>query len=345
MAEPVTAARVSRACPPAEIDEELALLWRDAGRDGPVARALMANLVVFKDCPAKTRVDLSAPLQEVPVAEIARRHPSRVILLYHGGLQDLRSPNEATISILLFGDPPMRFGVEQIAIRSACAEASLPSIVRRLALGDIPTSIWWTEDFDQSTPLHSLVTMGRQLLYDSRQWRDVKAAVLALAPLLDRPDAPDLADLNWRRLAPMQQAIAEALKAAPPPAPRRSLRLRIQHRPGDAALAWLLAGWFCSRLEWSTPDWPVVLEERADRDEVLSVAFSDDRGGEATATMNGNRVLVNYRTGMPPFSMAVPPQTDAEGVAAELRNLGFDVALHDALAALARRFASESTSS
>jgi glucose-6-phosphate dehydrogenase assembly protein OpcA len=342
MEKPVTL--VSRACPPAAIDEELALLWRDAGREGPVARALMANLVVFRDCPAKERVDLAAPLEELPVAEVARRHPSRVILLYHGGQKDLRSPNEATISVLLFGTPPMRFGVEQIAIRSACAEASLPSIVRRLALGDVPTSIWWTEDLAQATPLHSLVTMGRQLLYDSRDWRDVKAGVLALAPLLDRPDAPDLADLNWRRLAPMQQAITEALAAANTTAPRGPLRMRIQHRPGNAALAWLLAGWFCSRLEWSTRDWPVVIDELTDGDEVLAVAFRDDGPGEATATMNGTRVLVNYRTGMPPFSMAVPRQTDAEAVVAELRNLGYDVALRDTLVALARRFGSEAKS-
>jgi glucose-6-phosphate dehydrogenase assembly protein OpcA len=342
MEKPVSAL-VSRACSPAAIDEELAALWRDAGRDGPVARALMANLVIFRDCPARERVDLSAPLEEVPVAEVARRHPSRVILLYHGGQKDLRSPNEATISVLLFGDPPMRFGVEQIAIRSSCAEASLPSIVRRLALGDIPTSIWWTEDLARATPLHSLVTMGRQLLYDSRHWRDVKAGVLALAPLLDRADAPDLADLNWRRLAPMQQAIAEALKAADTAAPRGSLRVRIQHRPGDAALAWLLAGWFCSRLEWPAQDWPAVIDEGRLGDEVLAVAFGDDDPGEATATMNDSRVLVNYRKRSAPFSMAVPRQTDAEGVAAELRNLGFDVALRDTLVALARRFNSSST--
>ena len=332
-------ALVSRACSPAAIDEELAALWRDAGREGPVARALMANLVVFRDCPARERVDLSAPLEEVPVAEVARRHPSRVILLYHGGQTDLRSPNEATISVLLFGDPPMRFGVEQIAIRSSCAEASLPSIVRRLALGDIPTSIWWTEDLARATPLHSLVTMGRQQLFTETTLTE-PGAVEAIAA--SRADAPDLADLNWRRLAPMQQAIAEALKAADTAGPRGSLRVRIQHRPGDAALAWLLAGWFCSRLEWPAHDWPAVIDEGRLGDEVLAVAFGDDAPGEATATMNDSRVLVNYRKRAAPFSMAVPRQTDAEAVAAELRNLGFDVALRDTLVALARRFGGKS---
>ena len=101
--------------------------------------------------------------------------PSRVILLCHGATADLRSPFGATITIVLYGTPPMRFGVEMIAVRSVCAEASLPSIVRSLTLGDVPTSIWWTEDFSRTTPLQSLVSMGRQLVYDA--WNRLVTAV------------------------------------------------------------------------------------------------------------------------------------------------------------------------
>src|SRR5206468_9840750 len=103
MEKPVTD-RVSRDCSPGSVDDELALLWRDAGRDGPVARALMANLVVFRDCPATDHVDLGAPVEAVPVDEVARRHPSRVILLHHGGHRGLCSPLGATITVLVFGE-------------------------------------------------------------------------------------------------------------------------------------------------------------------------------------------------------------------------------------------------
>lgn len=332
--------RVSRDCSPGSVDDELALLWRDAGRDGPVARALMANLVVFRDCPATEHVDLGAPVEAVPVDDVARRHPSRVILLYHGGHGDLSSPLGATITVLVFGEPPMRFGVEEIAVRSACAEASLPSIVRRLALGDVPTSIWWTEDLSRATPLQSLVTMGRQLVYDSRHWRDVRAGVLALAPILARPDPPDLADLNWRRLWPMRQALTQALAPANAKIQVGSIRLRIHHRPGDAALAWLLAGWFGARLDWTGTDWPVAIEEARRGDEVLAAAIGGDDASDVTATMNGHRVLVKYRGRVAPFSIAVPREADADAIAAELRSLGHDVALHDALVSLARRFTS-----
>ena len=243
----------------------------------------------------------------------------------------------ASVCILLSGPPTARFGVEQIAVRSACAEASLPSIVRRLALGDIPTSVWWTEDVSRSTPLEALVTLGRQLVYDSRHWNDVRRGVLALAPVIGHRHAPDLADLNWRRLTPMRQALTQAL--APPlgPIDARAVRLRVRHRPGDGALAWLLIGWFTSRLDWSDADLPATVEEHAEEDAVLSVSIGAPEATHITATMNGHHVRVEYEGGLAPFAIATLHETDADAVAAELRNLTYDTALRDALAALARR--------
>lgn len=338
-------ARLSRAVSPAEIDDELAVLWRDAGRDGPVARARMANLVVFRDCPPKEPVNLES-IEGVPIDEVAERHPSRVILLLHGGNIDLRSPQAATITVLLVGKPPTRFGIEKIAVRSACAELSLPSIVRRLALGDVPTSIWVTDDLSRTTtPIRSLVAMARQLVYDSRRWRDVRGGVLALAPFVTGPDVPDLADLNWRRLTPMRLALTQALAPMNAAVKVASMRLRIRHRPGDGAMAWLIAGWFSSRLAWAgDAQWPTTIEEARRGDDIVSVSFGGDEPGDITATMNGSRVLVKYREGVAPFSVAVPRESEADAVAAELRTLTADRCLRETLAALARRFGSITSS-
>src|SRR5690348_18476256 len=107
MAKSLTA-RLSRACEPASIDDELAVLWREAGRDGPIAHALMANLVVFRDCPAKDRADLAAPIGGVPVGEVARRPPSPVIVPYHGHPGELPGPIGPPTPTRVFGQPPMR---------------------------------------------------------------------------------------------------------------------------------------------------------------------------------------------------------------------------------------------
>jgi hypothetical protein len=338
--ERLVATRLSRGSSPADVESDLALLWRDAGRDGPVARALMANLIVYRDRPATEEVDLSAAIEGLPIDEVAQRHPSRVILLLHGGKPDLSGPVGAAITIVLFGPPQARMGVEQIAIRSACAEASLPSIVRRLVLGDVPTSIWWAEDFSCTRPLDGLITMGRQLVYDSKRWRDLRGGVLALAAVLRGPHPPDFADLNWRRLTPMRQALTQALSPPLGPAVDGPLRLHVRHRPGDGALAWLLAGWFGSRLgSTAEGDGPTIEEERRG-DEILAVSLETKSGSALTATMTGHRVLVKYARGGAPLSVSVPHESDADAVAAELCSLRLDLALRETIATLARRFTS-----
>ena len=50
-------------------------------------------------------------------------------------------------------------------------------------------------------------------------------------------------------------------------------------------------------------------------------------------------MLVRYKTRIAPLSLAVPHETEADAVAAELRTLTADLALRDTLVALARRFA------
>lgn len=344
MAKPVTT-RLWRRCPPAAIEDELASLWRDAGRDGHVSRALMANLVVFRGCVAAEARELAAAIEGVPLEEVVSQHPSRLIVLHHAGHDDLRRPVEAGVGVLMFGVPPLRLGVDAIAVRSACAERSLPSIVRRLALGDVPTSIWWTDDLSATVPVESLLGMGRQLVFDSRTWRDVRNGFLTLGTLAARPDAPDLADVNWRRLLAIRQALAHAAAALDVDARGTSLRLRIRHRPGETALSWLLAGWFCSRLgRDAVAAWPVDLEEARNGDELLAVDVSGgDPTRPVTAVMNNQRVVVRGASLSAPFTVAVPRETDADAVAAELRTLSVDACLRDALAAVATHLTSSAT--
>jgi glucose-6-phosphate dehydrogenase assembly protein OpcA len=329
--------RTWRDSSPETIEADLAALWRDLARDAPVVRSLMANLVIFLERPASEHVDLSAPIDDVPVDEVSRRHPSRVILLHHArGTPEARRPIAAAIGALTFGPPRARNGIEQIAVRSTCAEASLPSIVRRLVLGDLPTSLWWTEDLSEAAPLAALVAMARQLVYDSRRWHDVRQGVLALAPLLPGGHQPSLVDLNWRRLTPMRQAILHALGSVRSVADMRLAGGRIRHRPGDGALAWLLAGWLSSRLESTAdPRAPVLVDEAPGGDEILTVSFADT---SMTATMNEHRVIVSSQDDVAPFVVAAPREAEADAVVSELRSLAHDICLRDALTALSRRF-------
>jgi len=331
-------ARVWRPSAPDRIEADLTSLWRDLAREGPISRAVMSNLVVYCRCPANRDVDLASPPEAVPIDSVASQHPARVILLHHDpGAADGQPLLGTHVGILIVGGPDARYGVEQIAIRSACSEAALPSIVRRLMLGDVPTAVWWTEDISGARPLVPLVTMGRLLVYDSRCWRDVAAAVRALTPLLNgstpasalRASAgrPELADVNWRRLTPVRHALAHAIASREAAPEARWTSIRIRHRPGEAALAWLLAGW----LEGAT----IAVDEDAHLgDDTLIASFDDD----LQLRLGAHRVSVDDAHGPAPFSMAVQHEDEAQAIAAELRVLAHDAVFHDALGALARRF-------
>jgi glucose-6-phosphate dehydrogenase assembly protein OpcA len=314
------------------IETDLTAVWEELAREAPVSRAAMSNLVVFCRCPADITVDLALPPEGVPLEEVASQHPARVIVLRHDPDVAAGAPAtvpEARVGVVTFGPHDARYGVEAIVIRSACAEAALPSIVRPLLLGDLPTTIWWTEDFSATRPLASLVTLGRQLLYDSRRWRDVRSAALALAPLAADRLGPDLADVNWRRLTPLRQALVHAIASSGRKG-RQPTTIQIGHRPEDAALAWLLAGW----LE-GVFDSPVTVQDNPQRDDdILTLSFDDG----LELRLGVTSVTVEDPKGPAPFAAAIPQESESEAIAAELRVLTHDASFHAALAALARRF-------
>ncbi len=328
---------LSRPSTPESIDADLAALWRELAQgEAPVARAVMSNLVVVRAPMKAPDADVQARTADLPIEGVIARHPSRLIVLEHeAGKEEPAAPFAAAVGIVVFGPTAARYGVEQIVVRSACAEASLPSIVRRFIRGDLPTSVWWTEDLSELPPLEALITMGRQLIYDSRDWRDVRASVRALAPIV-AANRVDLADVNWRRLAPLRRALgqtssghaAAALAGAP---------VRIAHRDGEAALAWLLAGWLLAGRD--QPAAGAALPEltaSGSKEDVL-LATVEREGTTLTAALTDRSVVVSK--GGAPLRVGVAVEDRAEAIAAELRTLAQDSVLHEALTALARHFA------
>jgi len=328
-------ARTWRSTPAESIEDGLAELWREIGRQAPVARAVMSNLVIFRSSAGAGRLD--ALVQGLPIEEVVARHPSRIIVIAHEHRRVECEPVAAGIGIVTFGPPQARYGVEEIAVMASCADASLPSIVRRIVRGDVPTSVWWAEDLSQVPPVPGLISMGRQLLYDSFAWKDVRAAVLSLAPIV-RDRRADCADVNWRRLAPVRQALVHAAESMQADDLRHAA-VRITHRPGEAALAWLLGGWLSARMQWSDPSAPAI-EEGPQTDDVLTLTCGTDSGA-LILTLAEQHVAVSRR-GHPSFTIAVPRESVSEAVAAELRSLAQDVCLRDALGALIRRFSATS---
>lgn len=322
---------VARVSHPDAIEADLAALWRELADRTSATRALMSNLVVFRTCPPGDTADVDGCVEQLPIGEAVERHPSRVIVLVHQDDPRSLAPVAASIGVRLFGTDGSRRGVEQITIRSKCAATSLPSIVRRFVLGDLPTSVWWTEDISQAAPPAALVTMGRQFVYDSADWRDVDGGWAALEALARQPHAPDLVDLNWRRLALMRQAIALARPELDRPR-AETLRIDVRHHERDRAAAWLLIGWLASSASGDVPRTVVpIVCARDSQDRGLDLTIVRESELLLSAAMSASEVTVTPAHA-PAFTLRTPAENPGAGVAAALHSLGRDTALMNAIA-------------
>jgi glucose-6-phosphate dehydrogenase assembly protein OpcA len=337
MARPVATGveRTWRDSTPETIEADLAALWREGANTGtPIARAVMSNLIVFRGLVAEGQTGLDAATGDLPLDEVCARHPSRLIVIEHKqGEEAPSAPFAAGVAIVTFGPPNARYGIEQIVVRSACAEASLPSIVRRFVRGDLPTTVWWTEDLSETPPLDAFIEIGRQLIYDSRAWQDVRRGVAVLEPLV-KERRIDLADLNWRRLTPVRQAL-EPPSGQGRASPGGDATARIAYRRGDAALAWLAAGWLLSDRQQAVRELPMVEESKLE-DATLSVTVRRE-SGETTVTLKDRSVAI-MKASSPPLLVGIPIENVVDTVAAELRTFAHDAGLHDAIAALVGAF-------
>jgi hypothetical protein len=335
-----TPIRTTRLSAPESIDADLAALWRElADIDAPIARAVMSNLVVVRDRADVDADGIDGVTAGLPLDDVVARHPSRLIVVEHDpGRANPAAPFAAAIGVLAFGPPHARYGIEEIVVRSACAEASLPSIVSGLIRGDLPTSVWWTADLGRRPPLDAFVAVGRQLIYDSRDWRDVPAAVRALAPLVAEHRI-DLADVNWRRLAPLRRAIAHGTTGDSPASVLADGPVRIEYGPSQAALGWLLAGWVLSlTANAGSAAGPPEVTASSTPNTVVSITFGP-RGVQRTATLTVCSVVATRGEGSgAPLTVGIPIESDADAVAAELRTLSRDIDLQSTLAALVRLF-------
>jgi glucose-6-phosphate dehydrogenase assembly protein OpcA len=112
--------------------------------------------------------------------------------------------------------------------------------------------------------------------------------------------------------------------------------VRVRYRSGEAALAWLLGGWLDAQLRPVAAS-KVEVEEALEQTDVLTTLFGAD-DPEITISLGDQAVVATLRGNATPITVTLARESHAEAVAATLRTLGRDVCLHQALAALVRRF-------
>jgi hypothetical protein len=142
------------------------------------------------------------------------------------------------------------------------ADERLPSAVLPLLVPDLPVALWWMGDPPFGAPVfEQLLDTADRLLVDTRSFEDPTFSLTRLAGLA-RLHAGRIAisDLNWARLTPWQDQLAQAFDSVETlPYLDRLERVTLHYiRPTggprhDPEKALLLAGWLLNRVGWKLP--------------------------------------------------------------------------------------------
>lgn len=235
----------------AAVEQELAQLWRhaSAGED-PVTRACMSNLVAV----CGTGDEAAVIANEIPA--IVARHPARVLLLLADGrAAGARLETYVTTHARMLEDRQQVVS-EHVTIEArGTATRRLPSAVRGLLIGDLPTSLWWATH--EAPPLAAdmfveLSGLADQVIYDSLGWPDPPRHMVATANWATGGKIQQaVSDLAWRRLKVWRRLLAQAVDPAVAPGVLETVQeVTVEHGPHAMTQAWLLTGWLAMRLGW-----------------------------------------------------------------------------------------------
>jgi glucose-6-phosphate dehydrogenase assembly protein OpcA len=240
------------------IEAALSAGWRDSmsaanGTGHLPARASVLTLVACVDEPSEVDAVLNA------IDHLARLHPSRTVILLPdapAGAPELTVWTRTTTVQDSGYELPVC--AEQIVVAARDhAPHHLPSLADQLILPDLPAFLWWTGDVlaDQRGLFGRLAGLTDRVIVDSAEFELLDAAVTRLSGLVrDRDRAGALSDVNWARLTPWRELLAQFFDA-PAAQGRHAVvdRLVIDINPRDqtgVAQAMLLVGWLASCLGW-----------------------------------------------------------------------------------------------
>ena len=226
---------------------------REQGRI--VARASVLNLVVYADREQHAR------RAAVSTQRLADRHPSRAIILLGDRVYD-----GAEIAIALHchvpqADQTAQICYEQILARvRGDADERLVSVVIPLLVPDLPVFLWWTGTPPQDARrFDDLLELADRLIVDSADFArpDVTLPLMADLALEHRHRAFGVTDLNWTRLTPWRELIAQFFDV-PTWRPyldeivgvRVGFGVDMDGRDIHPSQALLLVGWMATLLGW-----------------------------------------------------------------------------------------------
>jgi len=256
------------------VEEELAFLWKMSADNLRTGQNVNVRTSVLNFVICAPDIE-SAQHASKLLRDLSSTHLARVTLL----ILDSSSNSPASIStwvtlrcFSIFSDL-MRHCFEQATILTlGAAVRSVANILQPLLKPDLPAYLWWIGDPpDNDTIFSGLVELSNRVIVDSTSFFNPEQDIRTLAELFQASPNCALSDLNWGRLTPWRQLVAQFFDVAEyRPYLAGVTSIEIEHAAAPLAMpmrteegdvspnptrALLLAGWLKDRLGWTlAPD-------------------------------------------------------------------------------------------
>ncbi len=252
-----------------EVEERLSYFWRMSadnvrtGQNMNVRTSVLNFVICARDIATAQRA--SALLRD-----LASTHIARVILLILD--TSTESPTDVTTWATLRSFPIisdiMRHNFEQVTMLTAgAATRAAATLIQPLLKPDLPVYLWWLGDPpEEETILRKLTELSSRVIVDSNSFSTPEASISLLSTFLQESPNCALSDLNWGRITPWRQLVAQffdvpaykpylagvytiEVEHAVPPATEQPSSEQEGVSPNPTR-ALLLAGWLKNSLSW-----------------------------------------------------------------------------------------------
>jgi len=246
--------------------------------------------------------------------DASRQHPCRIIVVV---IANRRGASRLDGQIRIGGDA----GASEVVVLRLFGRLASHgrAVVTPLLLADSPIVAWWPAESPKDPSADPIGEMAQRRITDVSRSKSASKAPLAR---LAAAYAPGDTDLAWSRITLWRALLTAALDQAPYE-PVVSVTVT---GGSDSPSAKLLAGWLAKRLRV-----PVTLVPSRRGTGIISVRLDRPSGPlDLVRPQNGTTATMS-QTGRPERTIALPPRSDAECLADELRRLDPDEVYEDAL--------------
>lgn len=240
------------------INRELDDLWAAEARrvtgqnEPPIAKVCTVNLLVY----TKKTDDLEKAKDIIDKA--TNNHPLKVIMILAEDEEAGRSSSsEISGYCRLVEGGGIQICCEQITLSASGSQVlEIVSSASELLSPDLPVALWWIGDIDISNDsFKQLESVSDRLISDTLNIRKPIESMRQMAHLATGHLNTALSDLNWLRITPWREVIADLFD----PREMRSYlydvsSLHIKYAPGDTlnlCQSSMIAGWMQNLLQWN----------------------------------------------------------------------------------------------